>query len=206
MREKSRFFILLLVLFFGVVWVANGQLQQSGGPGSVITFGSPQHVIVDTAPTTAVTIGALPALAAGSAVIGHVIVDTVPTTAVTIASLPALASGSNLVGYTRVGNACGTTTYESGMQYLPLASTQLTATATCITVVMFTNTDTVAHSVDLQDQSTACNSGVCNVLKAFSIPAASQMDVPLYGTKFTGGIKFDADLANKVVVNVIGNQ
>lgn len=53
------------------------------------------HVIVDTAPTTAVTLATLPALVAGSAVIGHVIadastavighviIDSAPSTAVT---------------------------------------------------------------------------------------------------------------------------
>lgn len=45
-----------------------------------------------------VSLASLPALAAGSAVIGHVVVDTAPTTAVTIASLPALTTGSATIG------------------------------------------------------------------------------------------------------------
>lgn len=66
-----------------------------------VTVANVPHVIVDTAPTTAVTgtffqatqpvsIATLPALAAGSAVIGHVIVDTTSTTAVTQATAASL--------------------------------------------------------------------------------------------------------------------
>lgn len=76
----------------------------AGSLTTTTSWASPQHVIVDTAPSTAVTgpltdtqlrasavpisLATLPSLAAGSAVIGHVIVDTAPTTAVTAASLP----------------------------------------------------------------------------------------------------------------------
>ena len=57
-----------------------------GGLPSVLTS---DRLKVDVAgQTIAATIATLPALTAGSAVIGHVIVDTAPTTAVTIASLP----------------------------------------------------------------------------------------------------------------------
>jgi hypothetical protein len=91
------------------------------------------HVIVDAAPTTAVTgtfwqttqpvsLAALPALAAGSNVIGHVVVDSNPTTTVTgtvavtgtfwqstqpvsLASLPALAAGSSVIGHVIVDTA-----------------------------------------------------------------------------------------------------
>jgi hypothetical protein len=117
-----------------------------------------------------------------------------------------LSAGTNLIGYTRPQNACGTTNYEAGMQYLPNSSTQLTATATCIASIQFFNNDTATHMVSVQDQGTGCNSGVCQILNAFTLQAGANMILPLAGAKFTGGIKWNADAANKVIANVIGNQ
>jgi len=107
---------------------------------------------------------------------------------------------------TRPENACGTTAYTPAFQYLPGSSTQLTATDTCVTAVYFNNTDTVSHTVDMQDQSTACNSGVCNVFTSFTLPASGWARVPFDGAKFVGGIKWDADTANKVTAILVGNQ
>lgn len=45
-----------------------------------------------------VDVASLPALVEGTAVIGHVIVDSAPTTAVTLAALPALVAGSAAIG------------------------------------------------------------------------------------------------------------
>jgi len=53
------------------------------------------HVIADTGSTTAVT--ALPAIPAGTNVIGHVIADTGSTTAVT--ALPSIPAGANVIGH-----------------------------------------------------------------------------------------------------------
>lgn len=67
------------------------QLRASAVPVSLSTLPSGTnvigHVIVDTAPTTAVTLATAPPLVASSAVIGHVIVDTAPSTVVTNANL-----------------------------------------------------------------------------------------------------------------------
>jgi len=118
----------------------------------------------------------------------------------------ALPAGTNLIGYTRPGNACSTTNYESGMAMLPATATSLTATATCVSYILINNTDSVAHPITITDQSTACNSGVCSALSTFSLPAYSQLMLPMYGVKFTGGIKWNTDAANKVVGDIIGNQ
>ena len=215
---------------------SRGQLQQSGGPGSTVTanIGTTNGLALD-ATLTSGTLKAEPydgtnvigtaahpvqvslanTATNGTAVKvdGSAVTQPVSGTfwqatqpvsgTVTVNALPA---GSNLVGYTRAGNACGTTNYESGMQFLPSASTQLTATATCATVLILNNTSASAVTVSVQDQSTACNSGACNILSSFSIPPNSQLNIPLYGAKFTGGIKWNAGSANVVMADVIGNQ
>jgi hypothetical protein len=104
-------------------------------------------------------------------------------------------------------NGCGTTQYEQAFTYLPNSSTQLTATDTCVNFVWFSNHDTTAsHLVTLQDQSTGCNSGVCLVYNTFTLPPSGVEARPLFGSKFTGGIKWAADAVNVVVGKVIGNQ
>lgn len=108
---------------------------------------------------------------------------------------------------TRAWNSCPSGVYyESGYQYLPNTSTSLTATSTCVDWVIFNNKDTANHAVSLQDQSTACNTGACQVLTSFVLPPGGFMPVPLYGTKFTSGIKWNTDVANTVVANLVGKQ
>jgi hypothetical protein len=209
----------VLIVVAGIVFSrpAKSQLQQSGGTSSVTVTGSlPAGSAVigkvgidQTTPgtTNLVSIGSngsVTLLAGGSTVIGHVIADSGSTTAVT--SLPSLVAGSALIGYTRPQNGCGTTNYEAGLQNLPNSSTSLTATTTCVLLVSFTNTTAGAVTVTMQDQTTNCNSGACQVLNAFSIPANSNLLLPLYGTKFTSGIKWNASAANSITGNVIGNQ
>lgn len=220
------FCVLLLLVLTSFLGAPRAQLQQSGGAGSSAAVGATGSA----APTSADLAGctynsSLPTLSsgqmgsaqcdssgrviispipAGTNVIGHVIADSGSTTAVT--SLPAIPSGTNLIGYTRPGNACSTTNYESGMVFLPTSSTSVTSTSTCVAVLILNNTSSSAQTVSVQDQSTLCNSGACNILSSFSIPGNSQMSIPLYGAKFTSGIKWNAANANTVMGDVIGNQ
>ena len=119
----------------------------------------------------------------------------------------AIPAGTNLIGYTRPPNGCGNTFYESLPAYLANASTQITATATCVTSLLFFNKDTAQHTVTIQDQSTGCNTGVCQFLTSYPLPAnTGWVRIPMDGAKFVGGIKANADAANVVIVDVIGNQ
>jgi hypothetical protein len=221
----------LFVAVAGLIfsYPTRSQLQQSGGGGSSVTINAAIPAggniigkvgIDQTTPgtTNLVSIGSngTVALAAGSAVIGHVIsdasgavighviADSGSTTAVT--SLPSIPSGSAFIGYTRAQNGCGTTNYEAGLQNLPNSSTSLTATTTCVLLVSFTNTTAGAVTVTMQDQTTNCNSGPCLMLSAFSIPANSNLLLPLYGTKFVSGIKWQASATNSITGDVIGTQ
>lgn len=108
---------------------------------------------------------------------------------------------------TRKWNGCPAGVfYEAGYQYLPNVSTSLTATTTCVDWVIFSNKDTANHTVTFQDQSTQCNTGVCQILTTFPLPPGGFNAVPLYGSKFTSGIKWNADAANVIVATVIGHQ
>jgi hypothetical protein len=213
----ARFLAAAIALILVVSFIAPGpraQLQQSGGSGSNASIGSTGA----TAPTSAAEAGcvynsSLPSPSSGQMEpcqldsSGRLIVAPLTTSssvdATIIAAVPA---GTNLIGYTRPPNACSTTAYESGMVFLPSSSTSVTSTSTCVTALILNNTSSSAQTVSVQDQSTLCNSGVCNILSSFSIPGNSQMTIELYGAKFTSGIKWNAGNANEVMGDIIGNQ
>lgn len=117
--------------------------------------------------------------------------------------------GTNFMGYTRAQNQCSTTLtagYESGMAYLPTSSTAVTSTTTCVTVLILANTASSAQTVTVTDGSTNCNSAACPILSSFSLPAYSNLLLPLYGAKFTSGIKWYTGTANTVMGDIVGNQ
>jgi hypothetical protein len=121
-------------------------------------------------------------------------------------SVNALPAGANLIGYSRAQNGCGTTNYEAGLQYLPSSITSLTATTTCVGLLVLNNVTAGAVTVTVQDQTTNCNAAACQIISSFSIPGNSSVMLPLYGSKFTSGIKWSASATNSIVGNVIGNQ
>jgi hypothetical protein len=209
------------VMLIGVLSVS-GQQQGSGGASVSISAPLPAgtnvigHVIADSGSTTAITGNVTVAQATGSNL--HVAVDSAPTTAVTgtfwqatqpvsgTVSVNALPAGSSLIGYIRQQNACGSTNYESGMTYPPTASTSLTATATCVDTIYVNNTTGSAATISIQDQSTNCNSAACQVFSTFSVPANSNLELPLHGMKFVSGIKWSQGTSNALMVDIIGNQ
>jgi hypothetical protein len=198
--EVKRFVVLAAILILAGAWIARAQLQSSGASVTV-TSGT---VTANQGGTWNVGI------AAGSNNIGSVNIASGQTVGLAAGAASigtvGLNAGTNLIGYTRPPNACSTTAYESGMTFLPTASTSVTATATCVTVIVLNNTSAAAVTVSVQDQSTACNSAACNVLSSFSIPANSMMDIPLFGAKMTGGIKWNAGTANALMGDILGNQ
>jgi hypothetical protein len=137
---------------------------------------------------------------------GTVYAQQMDITSVNGVTVVAAAAGVQEVG-TIDANGCGATKYEQAFAYLPNASTQLTATDTCVKFVWFSNHDNAAsHQVTFQDQSTGCNTGVCVIYNTFVLPPLGVEARPLFGAKFTGGLKWNADAANVVIGHVIGNQ
>jgi hypothetical protein len=92
------------------------------------------------------------------------------------------------------------------MAYLPTTSTAVTTTSTCIALLALTNTSSSAQTITVTDGSANCNSAACPVLSSFSLPGNSNLLLPLYGMKFTSGIKWNTGTANTVMGDVIGNQ
>ena len=190
------------------------QLQQSGGSGSSIitwaggtlgamaNYGTSPGAVLVPGVNAYVTNAPSVKLQDGS---GNAITSTTSALDINIKS-GSIPSGSNLIGYVAHQNGCGTTVYESGLTYLPNSSTAVTSTATCVSFIILNNTDSSTHTVTVVDQGTGCNSGPCAILSSFIIPINSQLLLPMYGVKMTGGIKWQADATNKVAGDVIGNQ
>lgn len=212
-------FMILIGLF--VVGSVFGQLSQSGGSGNTTT-------IVAALPAGSNTIGNVNAIQSGawSASIGQ----GGNTAAVTAASAlrvdgsavtqpvsgtiavsnsgfsvtGSLPTGGNIIGSVRVipPNICGTTAYDSGAVTLPSTSTALTATATCVTAVMFNNTTSSTQTVDVTDNQATPVSYV----KSFQIPANSNFVYSLYQMRLANGIKWSAVNASSVNAQVVGFQ
>jgi len=214
----KRLSVPVVLLILVVATRIDAQLQTSGG--SAVSISAP--------------------LPAGTNVIGHVIVDTAPTTAVTNANLDvalstrlkpadtlagvttvgavtqitnALPAGTNVIGTVKSVplTTCGATPFDSSAGFLPTSLTVVTATATCPIKIHFNNMDTVSHVLLLTDGSTLCGGAACTYLGGtspnFSIPPGTS-DLPLDGMKFTGGIKWQVTdgATNKIVAQVIGYQ
>lgn len=74
-----------------------------------------------------------------------------PTQPVSLASMPALAAGSNIIGKAVQATTCGATPFSQAWAAVPTTSTSLTATTTCVYALMFTNTNSTPQSVTVTD-------------------------------------------------------
>ncbi len=214
----------LLFLLFVIGSIAQQQQSGGNGGGTVNQGGAPWTQNLTQISGSALSLGAK----TGANSIPVVFPSDASTLPVSIsAALPAgansigsisnaafgitgsLPAGTNLLGFVRhvPANTCGTTEYDSGMVFLPNSLTVVTATVTCPVSIFLNNTDSVSHTITITDNSTLCNSGTCTAFgPAYVIPALSQINIPINGAKFVGGIKWNADVINKVVGVVRGNQ
>jgi hypothetical protein len=225
--------VMLVLMALFVVKSASPQLQQSGGGGSNASVGATGATAPTSATLAGGTYNtSLPTLsntqmgsdqldvngrlitvgagtggtpAGGVMSIQGVSSGTVVPVSGTV-SVNALVAGTALIGYTRPQNACGTTNYESVMTNPPSSATSLTATTTCVLEIFVSNITGSAATITVQDQGTGCNSAACVWIDAFSIPANSNMAIPLYGMKFASGIKWSQGTANALSADIIGNQ
>ena len=98
--------------------------------------------------------------------------------------------------------ACGTTAYDSGMVAMPTSSTAVTATATCVSAVLFVNITASTQTVSMTD-----NQGTpVSYLTSFQIPANSTLVYGLEYAKMTSGIKWSATNASSVNAQIVGFQ
>jgi len=98
--------------------------------------------------------------------------------------------------------SCGATAYDSGMVTLPTTSTAVTATATCVNVILFVNTTASSQTVNVTD-----NQGTpASYLTSFQLPANSTFVYDLQFVKLAAGIKWSATNATSVNAQIVGFQ
>jgi hypothetical protein len=172
--------LFLLLIAMGVLGPLYGQLQQSGGSGTVMTANQGGTWNINnisgtvSLPSGAATAAKQPAL--GTA-------GTASADVITVQGAPAMTPL-----LTAPKTACGATAFTPAWQAVPTSATALTATTSCVVAVLITNTNSSAQSITITDgQGTAVT-----VLSAFSIPANSEVTLPFYGSQMTSGIKWTA--------------
>ena len=146
MSNGQKWFVIVALFLVGVL-AGVAQQQFSGGQAVTVTSGtvtatqatgSNLHVAVDSAPTTAVT--------------GTFWQSTQPTS---LASLPALAAGSSVIGIADPLTGCGATKVESGspagFAALAASTTTVESTTTCVLTLVVTNTGAASFTYYVTD-------------------------------------------------------
>lgn len=101
----------------------------------------------------------------------------------------------------QTSTACtGGTTFNQPLVLIPNSLTSLTSTSTCITEIVVNNSTASGVTISIQD-----GNGL-PLLSSFVIPGNSVFNVPLYGIKLTGGIKWQAGSASALYGAVLGTQ
>jgi hypothetical protein len=172
------FFLLLIAI--GVLGPLYGQLQQSGGAGTVVTASQGGTWNINNISGTV----ALPTGAATSAK-----QPTFATAGSPSADVVTVQGATGMAALqTAPKTACGATAFTPAWQVVPTSSTALTATTSCVVAILVTNTNASAQTVTITDgQGTPVT-----VLSAFSIPANSEVTLPFFGAQMTSGIKWTA--------------
>jgi hypothetical protein len=201
MNNKQRWFLLIaIVLGFIAGPVLVAQLQSSGGSGSSVAVTS-----LPSLPTGSNVIGHV-INDASSAVIGHVINDSGSTTAVT--SLPATPGGTNNIGLVRsLPSSCTQSTpfANATAQVATGAGTSVTSTTTCVSFAYANNVTNSPVTLRLADKA-----GTPVIWLGgnadFTIPANSNVRIPIDGVTFTSGITAIAGTASAVNLQINGVQ
>ena len=186
MTKPQSWFVILALFFVGLLGGLLAQQQFSGGQAVTVTGTFWQS----TQPVS-----------------GTFWQSTQP---VSLTSLPALAAGTALVGKTYPYTSCGTTQVESGSPVgfaaMPTSPTAIETSTTCLLTLVVSNTGSAAATYYFTDnQSTAIN-----VIGSAANPISVQpgeRDVYTFpnGAKFNTGIKADAS-ASSVVYYLLGIQ
>lgn len=180
------------------------QLQQSGGGTVSITGSLPAgsnvigHVIVDTTSTTAVT------QATGTNL--HAVIDSGTVTASNTAF--GVSGGVANIGLVRIiPSSCTQTTNftSSTAQVATGAGSSITSTTTCVTYAYannITNSPVTLRIADKQGSPVIWLGGNAD----FTIPANSNLRIPIDGVTFTSGITAIAGTATAVNLQINGLQ
>lgn len=204
--------ILLAVLMNALVFLPTyAQLQQSGGVTNVSITGSLPagsnvigHVIVDTTSTTAVT------QATGTNL--HAVIDSGTVTANISGSISNTAFGVSggvaNIGLVRIiPSSCTQSTNftNTTAQVATGAGSSITSTTTCVTYAYannITNSAVTLRIADKQGSPVIWLGGNAD----FTIPANSNLRIPIDGVTFTSGITAIAGTATAVNLQINGLQ
>ena len=174
----ASFFLFLIAI--GVLGPLYGQLQQSGGAGTVVTASQGGTWNINNISGTV----ALPTGAATAAKQPNF--STAGTPSADVATVQGAAGMTALQVAPKT--ACGAIAFTPAWQALPTTSTALTATTSCVMAIMVTNTTAGAQTVTITDGQ----GSPVTVLSAFSIPGNSAVTLPFHGSQMTSGIKWIA--------------
>jgi hypothetical protein len=197
--------LFLLLVGIGILGPLYGQLQQSGGSSSTVTATQSGTWNINNIsgtvalPTGAATSAKQPAPGAAGSASADVItvqgvasmtalkVDGSAVTQPVSGTLSAVTAITNTVSVAPK-TSCGATAFTPAWQAVPTSITALTATTSCVVAILVTNTNSSAQTVTVTDGQGA----PVTVLSAFSIPANSEITLPLHGAQMTSGIKWSA--------------
>lgn len=147
-------------------------------------------------------------LPAGTNVLGHMIIDAAPTTAVTIATAPALVTSVANIGIVRaVPSACTQATpfANTTVGVATGAGTSVSSTTTCVTFAFVNNITNSAVTLRVQDKT-----GTPIIWLGgnadFAIPANSNMRIPLDGVTMVSGLTAIAGTASALNLQINGLQ
>lgn len=203
MKKFGYFLVCLVALGFCFApWLA-GQYQQNGsgafaGAGAGANVGTPGAAAPRSAALNAGVYNTTPPTysngqmaAFQTDVNGNLkIAGTMTLSNPSVSLSAALPAGTNLIGSVKAvpATSCGTTVFTQALVAVPTSTTALTATTSCIDLVVFTNTTNGTLSVTITD---GAGSPVA-LLNAFDITAKSNLILPLHGLPLTSGIKWFA--------------
>lgn len=137
MTRAMKWTVIASILLVCLITVA--QQQFSGG----------QSVTVQNFPATqSVATTQLPGGLDGS---GFLKVHEQGTAAVSLAALPSLAAGTAKIGITYPYTSCGTVAFTTALQAMPTASTAITASTTCVLTLQLSNTSAGSLTVNVSD-------------------------------------------------------
>jgi hypothetical protein len=178
MNTKQKWFVLICVALGLALGSLVAQQQFSGGQAVTVTSGS----ITAVQPT-------------GSNL--HVAVDSAPTTAVTLAALPSLVAGTAKIGVAYPYTGCGTTTFESGSPagFAALAATTTTVASatTCVLTFVVTNTGAASFTYYATDNASTPIPVIGSSGNPITILPGERDEYTFpNGSKFNAGIKLTA--------------
>ena len=206
MTNRQKWFVLICL----VLGLAGGrlvaQLQQSGGPGSAVTATQSGTWTVQPGNTANTTAWKVDGSGVTQPVSGTFWQATQPVSGTV--SVNALPTGTNNIGYVRIlPSACTQSTNfaNATAQVATGAGTTVTSTTTCVTSAYANNITNSAVTLRLADKA-----GTPVIWLGgnadFSIPANSNVKIPIDGVTFTSGITAIAGTSSAVNLQINGVQ